>query len=514
MGLTFSPVRPSARIDTVLTMHAMRPFALILIATFALIAAGCGGSSTTAGGIGTGPSPAAELKPGALVYWETATDPGSDQWQQAEDLLRRFPDGGKWIEKLREEIADEGLNWEQDVKPVLGETTAVAAYPGSGAETGLVVGLTNPDDPDKLVALVKKHNTQTLAPDPTVTRVVGDWVVVAESEAAIDAALKTSSGGSLADEQSFTSAMAGLPDDTLSRLYADPAAALEAFGSADAEVARAFTRLGLDGLDYAAAWVKATDDGAELAFTAGGEGAARLLGAGQPYSSALLERVPTDALAFMSFQGPGATRQLEERKTNPLYAMGLRQFERELGVKLEDLVSLADGEVAFFARMALPIPELTLMLESDNPEQARASAEKLLRAFAEREGGQVTEDGEVTTAIIDGFPVNLGSVGDVVVFSTSKDAFEELAATADKLPDSDRWRSALEAADAPDEYTSLAYADLGDAVALLQVYLGVSGRSEHLPPEVARNLEALKTLVAWGTLDGDVASARAFVEID
>jgi hypothetical protein len=513
MGLTFSPVRPSARIGTVLTMHTMRRFAPVMIATFALIAAGCGGSTTTAGGIGTGPSPAAELKPGALVYWETATDPGSDQWQQAEELLRRFPDGEKWLVDLRKKFTAEGVDWEEDVKPALGETSAVAVYPGSGDDTGLVVGLTNPADTEKTVALVEKLDART-PDDPTVTRVVGDWVVVAENEAALGAALKTGSSGSLAEDQSFTSAMDTLPDDALSRLYADPPGALQAFASSHPDALGSFRMLGLDRLDFAAAWAKAKDEGAELGLSAGGEGAEGLLGSSEPYSSALLERVPDDALAFVSFQGRDAARQFGDRKANPLYAMALRRFEGELGVKLEDLVSLTDGEVAFYARMALPIPELTLMLDSENPQQARASAEKLLRAFAQREGGQVTEDGDVTTAVVDGLPVNLGTVDDVVVFTTSKDAFAELAASGDKLPDSDRWRSALESAGVPDRYTSLAFADLGEALGLLQAYMALSGKSEPVPPELGRNLEALRTLVAWGTLDGDVASSRAFVEID
>ena len=494
-------------------MHSMRRFAPVLIATLALIAAGCGGSTTTAGGVGTGPSPAAELKPGALVYWETATDPGSDEWQQAEELLRRFPDGEQWIEQLRTKLADKGLDWEQDVEPALGETSAVAVYPGAGDDTGLVVGLTNPTDPDKTVALVKKLDAQDPG-EPTLTRVVGDWVVVAENEAAFGAALKTASGGSLADDQRFGSAMGTVPGDALSRLYADPAEALEAFASSDPDALDAFRMLGADRLDFAAAWAKAKDDGAELGLSAGGEGASGVLGDGEPYSSSLLERVPDDALVFLSFQGRAAAKQEEDLKGNPLYTMALRRFERELGVKLEELVRLTDGEIAFYARMALPIPELTLMLDSQNPGQARASAEKLLRAFAEREGGQVTEDGDVTTAVVDGFAVNLGTVDGVVVFTTSKGAFDELAASGDKLPDSDRWRSALESAGVPETYTSLAYADLGETVGLLQAYLGLSGKSAPLPPDAARNLEALKTLVAWGTLDGDVASTRAFVEID
>ena len=481
----------------------MRAAGVALFAALALVA--CGGEQV---GARDGASPAAELKPGALVYWETVSDSGSDQWQQAEELLRRFPEGDKWIGQLRKLVADEGLDWEQDVQPALGETTAVAVYP-----TNNVVGLTNPEDPDKTVALVAKLEKSELD-DPTVTRVVGDWVVVSENEAAIDGALQTGSGGSLAADPSFKAATDELPDDALSRLYVDPAGALGAFASADPAAAGAFRMLGVDGLDFAVGWARAKDDGAELAFSAGGEGAGRLLGTGEPYASALLERVPEDAFAFVSFQGRAATSQLEELKGNPLYAMGLRQFERELGVKVEELVSLAEGEVAFYARTALPFPELTLMLDADNPERARVGAEKLLRALAQREGGEVTEDGGVTRAVIEELTVNLGSVEDLVVFTTSKDAFDELAGPGDKLPKSDRWRSALESAGVPDEYTSLAYVDLAEAVPLLQAYRESAGQTD-ITPEVTRNLEALKTLVAWGTSDSrDVASARAFVEID
>ena len=486
-------------------MDAVRSVYLILAATFVLAAAGCGGSNVAA--TGSGPSPAAELKPGALVYVETVSDPGSDQWQQAEDLVRRFPDGDKWLEGLRKMLAEQGASWEQDIKPALGETTAVAVYP-TGEDVPDTVVLTNPEDPDKTIALVEKLDKHE-GSDATVTRVAGDWVVMSGRQATIDAALTTASGDSMADDESFKAAMAEIPDDALTRIYADPAAAFDLFGSGERNEARLFDRL-----DFAGAWVKARENGADLALSVGGEGAAGLLAAGRPYSSALLERVPDDALAFISFQGPAAKRQLEAFKDNPRYSMGLRRFEREVGVKLEDLLLLADGEVAFYGRLALPFPELTLLLESDNPAQTRDSAEKLLRAFAQREAGEVTEGGDVTTAVVDGFTVNLGSLENLVVFTTSKDAFDELAATGDKLPDSERFKDALETAGVPDRYTGLAYVDLAETLGLIQAYLTFTDSSKQLPPAVARNLEPLRSLVAWGTRDGDVASARAFLGID
>jgi hypothetical protein len=493
-------------------MRLMRPMYAVLLATLVLAGAGvgCGSSEVGAGG---GTSPAAELKPSALAYLEIVSDSGSTQWRQAEELLGRFPDGEKWIAELRKEIAGQGADWERDVEPALGDTTAVAVYPApDGAQSPAVVGLTKPEDPDKTLALVEKLDERS-GGDPTATRIAGEWVVLSDEEASIEAALRTS-GDSLADDAEFKAAMETLPDDVLARFYADPAAALDTFGSADIETALALRLLGLGNLDFAGAWTKAKDAGAEVALTLGGAGAGGLLGAGEPYSSALLERVPADAFAFASFQGRAATQQLEELRDNPLLAMGLLELERSVGIKLDDLVALLDGEVALYARRGLPIPELTLLLDSDNPAQARSSAEKLLRLIAREDGAAVTEDGDVTTAAFDGFTVNLKTVEGMVVLSTSKRAFDELAQTGDKLPDSDRFKAALETAGAPDEYTGLAWIDLGDAIELLKGYQETTGSSEKLSPEETRNLEALTSLVAWGTLDGDVASARAFLEID
>jgi hypothetical protein len=489
----------------------MRTLYAALVATLVLAATACG--SGDGGGAGSGPSAATQLKPGALVYWEAVSDPDSDQWQQVEDLLRRFPDGERWITELRRLVTEAGADWEQDVKPALGETAALAVYASSADSTPHVVGLTNPSDPDKTIALVKKLDAKE-GGDPTVTRVVGDWVVLSDKDAAIDAALKTDSGGALADDERFTSAMDKLPEDALTRLYADPSGALRAFGGADPDVTNAFKMLGVDRLDFAGAWAKAKDNGAEVAFALSGEGASRVLGTGEPYVSALLERVPEDAFAFISFQGQAVTQQLEGLRDNPVLAMGLQEFERELGIKLEELLALFDGEVAFYARPAAPIPELTLLLDSDNVEQTRASADKLLGAIAQRLGGQVTEAGGVTTANFGGFTVNVGSLEDAVVLTTSKSGLADLEGSGGKLADSDRYKAALDAAGVPDEYTGLTYVDLAEAIELLKSYLGFAGQSEQLPPQVERNLEPLKSLVSWGTLDGNVASALAFVEID
>ncbi len=157
--------------------------AVALLAALTLLTA-CGGSN-----VGAAPaSSAGLLKPGAIVYWQTVSDPDSAEWKQAEDLLARFPDGDRWLAQLKEELQAEGVTWEQDVKPALGPVVDVAVYRGGGTESPAVVGLTNPEDKDKLLALVRKLNAKS--DEPAIARVVGDWVAISDREESIDAALK------------------------------------------------------------------------------------------------------------------------------------------------------------------------------------------------------------------------------------------------------------------------------------------------------------------------------------
>jgi len=483
----------------------MRAAWIAMLSTLVLApaAAGCGSEDLGAGS----ESAAEQLKPGALVYWETVSDPDSDQWDQVEELIRRFPDGDKWIAELRRELeSDEDVSWEDDVKPAIGDQVAVAVY-ATSMEDVHVVGLTNPDDPDKTVALVKKLDEGDDG-EPTVTRVVGDWVVIGESAGDIDQALK-GEAAALADADAFTNAMDELPDDAASRVYFDAARAVDALGGADPEILKALRQFGLTQLDFAGAWAKARDDGAELGAAVSGEGADKLLGNGEPYASKLLDRVPADAFAFYSIQGEGATQQFEGLRDNPLYGMALREFEKEVGVRVQDLLDLFGGEVALYAAPGAPIPEVTLLLESDDPEQGRESVRRMLRVLAQRLGGEVTESGDVTTATFEGFAVHAGSVERAVVLSTSKAAFEQVD---ESLSEDDEFKDALEAADAPDEYTGLLWADLSEATELALDYATASG--EDVPPDVSRNLEPLRSLVVYGTQDGSLATSLAFLEIE
>jgi hypothetical protein len=482
-------------------------FALAALVSALVLAAGCGGEN-----LGAGESPAADLvKAGALVYWEVEGDPESDQWRQVEELLKRFPDGEKWIAELEKSFeSDTELTWEE-VKEALSGETAVVVYARSLSDVQ-VVGLVRPDDPDEAIAFIERANKLEDHPeDRLVARKVDDWVAVSDKAASIDAALKGEGGQALSDVQAFDEGMAELPDDALSRVWVDVATALKTFGSADPESAGMFRTLGLDEIDFAGAWAKARDDGAEVAGVLRGEGADKLLGAADEYTSELLDLVPADAFAVYTFQGTGITQQFEALRDNPLYGMVLGEFERQAGVRLEEIVRLFEGEVVFYAAPGAPIPELTLLLDAEDPARARASAERILRSLADAAGAEVTEDGDVTTAVFPGFTINLGTAEGTVVLTTTKDAVAELGGSGEKLPDTDRYQDALAAADAPEEYTTLLYVDLAETVELIMGFASSSG--EVVPPEVSRNLEPLRSLVAYGEKDGDLGRSLLFVEI-
>ena len=103
-------------------------------------------------------------------------------------------------------------------------------------------------------------------------------------------------------------------------------------------------------------------------------------------------------------------------------------------------------------------------------------------------------------------------VDDTLVLTTTKDAITALGSSGEKLADTDRYKDALEAAGAPDQYTGLAWIDLKETIDLIMGFASLSGES--VPPEVSRNLEPLRSLVAYGEKDGNLVKSLVFVGIE
>jgi hypothetical protein len=492
----------------------MRSLVVLLAAlALALSAAACGGGSEA----GAGGDAAAVVPAGAALYVSGNTDFEGDQWQAAADLVSRFPDGDKAIADLMSEFeSEENVDFEQDVKPALGPEVAfvVLDFPTDGGDPA-VVALTQPDDEQKLQALLEKGS------DPTVSEQLEGWTLVSDQQSSIDRFKEMRSEGALADSDAFQEAMGGLEGDSLVSLYVG-GEALEKAAQSDPS----FEREQLDTLvpggkiPSIGAVARAEENGARIhgqAFFADDvEGSALV---SPSFDAKLPDEVPAGVLAYLSFN------DLEEQfsafrdalaQADPAFESQLGQIEGAVGVSLEeDLAPLFAGEGAVYVRQGGLIPEVTLVTTVEDEQQAVATVDDLvsgLGAFAPlAEPTRVDIEGVEAREVPIQPPFSLvyGAFDGKLVITSARSGIADLRGDRDVFADEDTFSEAKERAGLPDETTGFVYVNLEDVLPLV---LGFAGGA--LPPEVSANTDPLQSLVAWGTADGRKATFSLFVGIE
>ena len=88
-----------------------------LLATVAVGLAGCGGGSATTSA--SGESGSKLVRSDALAFVAIDSDLGSSQWQQLDELSKKFPGRSKALAQLKQRLAENGVDYENDVKPVV-----------------------------------------------------------------------------------------------------------------------------------------------------------------------------------------------------------------------------------------------------------------------------------------------------------------------------------------------------------------------------------------------------------
>jgi hypothetical protein len=490
-------------------MRKRRIFFLGLLATLAIVAAGCGG-----GGGKTrvsGPSGAGLVRSTALAFISIDSDLGSSQWQQVDDLSHKFPGRSKALERLRQELAKHDIDYGRDVEPALGPEVDVAAAAGSTPNATSFVVLTKPDDADKYKELVKKLNASDTSGKPAVYREVNGWYALSDSQAKIDATLKPQGEVPLSDNGTFKEALGKLPDDALAKAYVNGPELARAAGEAARQNGSSFdpSAVGLDKLEFISASLSAENDGLRVHGAAQGAGTSAL-GKGD-YSSKLLGGVPGDALAFLTFQGGGSADQLQKLQSRP----EIQRLERQLGVSFADLLDLFRNEVAFYVRPAIGIPELTLALTTDDQSRALATLDRLADRLAPLAGGRVRSGEQgghpVKTVDFGQFAVHYGGLGDKVIITSGVNGIADYAASGQRLPDSADLKDARAAAGMPDTTGPFTYVDLKNAIPLIEGLAGLAGETPS--SEVTENLRPLRSFLAWTTGSGDSRTFDAFLEI-
>jgi hypothetical protein len=214
-------------------MRPLRYLAALLacLAAVAVATSGCGGSSSSSSGLGTVLAYVPADTPFAL---ELDTDLKDSQYKALDAIVNRFPgaDTIKSVIKAQLMSGVKGVNFDEDVKPLLGNpavisATDVGSFLSSSEQAGFVAAL-EVTDKDALQSLIDKTKPQkrgevagaTVYQDAaTFFAVKDDVVVLAGSRPLLEAALKRADGGDHLSESDFEAGLNGLPTDALARVY-------------------------------------------------------------------------------------------------------------------------------------------------------------------------------------------------------------------------------------------------------------------------------------------------------
>jgi len=495
-------------------MQAVRLFRLALIGAAALVLAGCGASDKASSG-------AAEIVPAnAPAFVAVDSNADSSQWQQIEELLKKFPDGGQVFSMLRSSFeGDTKLDWERDVKPALGDEIDLVwlDFQARGAN---VVAVTKPKDKEKFKAAVEKANESDETNEQLIVGEFEDWLVLSDSQAKIDRfKQQVPEGDSLADDSTYEDATAELPDDSLVSVFARGRALLQVIeDTALLPTGSLFQLQAGQRPEFIAAAIAAQDEG--MRFVTASRTEDQSADQVETFESKLLADVPGDAVAFLAFHGGDVLdKQLQQLQGEAMAQGALEQFERMFGLKIDAITGLFKNEVALYARAGTPFPEVTLLLEAPNEQEALATVDNLLMQLtkvAPAQPCQPQEQAGVTVKCVgfQGFSIRYAAFDGKVVVTTGAQSIEEIRSGGPRLADDDAFKDARDAAGVPDETAGFVWLDFEDGLPLVLGLAEASGDSDEIPQEIRRNLEPLRSLVAWADSEGRTSSAELFLAID
>jgi hypothetical protein len=356
---------------------------------------------------------------------------------------------------------------------------------------------------------------------------VGDnAVLISNTRAGLTKAIdvRSGNGDSMADSEAFKDAMARLPEDNLAVGYVDggqlallaqTAAALAPAGAEQAGQLAQMQQLTdqLKAIRSIAFSASAEDDGARFrAVAAVDKGEIEKLGLGgsEPFDPALDERVPADAIVYVSFKdlGPQLWKTVKNFSAQvPNFDQQVQMLQAQTGVNIEDdLIPLLSGEHALYLRGSTP-PSGALLLAPEDAAKGAATIQKLttLAALGGVQGLKPLASGEGQQADVDGQAVFWRRDGDVIALGAG-----DLTAGSEPdaaLSDDADYKATREAAGVPDETSTFFYADVPGIAQLAE------STGEAMEPEAKANLEHVGGVVGWATIDDDSASTDLFVHV-
>jgi hypothetical protein len=485
-------------------MNSVRTLTVLVLALLSL-AVGCGEQGAASGPAGASIAPAS-----AAFFVSIRTDSGSDQWQQAEDLIAKFPDGQRAVDSFLEELSGKGIDFQGDLQPALGPETDIVGLDLSGE--GEFVGLTQPDDVQKLKDVLAKLDATV------VTRDVDGWTAFAETEAALDQFEAARDDGSLEGSSDYQDALAQVNEDALALVYVNGSAVQDQMPTEPGVPPEALDSLFGGKVPSMAFSLAAQEDGAKV------EGAALLADenlaiAPENFKAELPDEIPGGALVYLGFndleQALSAYRDALA-EADPDVDRDIARIEAELGVSLEeDVFPLFADEAALYVRPGLLIPEVTLITHVEDEQAAMTTVDKVVAALAEyvpaaQQVNEVEIDGIQAKEVAVSPPISVyyAAFDGHLVVTTSRDGIAQLRQDDDRLADDSAFNDALEQAGVPEETAGFAYVNLHEAIPYVLNYVGT------IPDEVRRNIEPLESLVLYSSKDGRTLKFAGFLGVD
>ena len=409
-------------------MRALK--ASVLAVCAALAVAGCGGGDS-----GSPLETALSYLPkDAQVVVALDTDLEGGQYRSLNSMIEEFAFSGEIRDRLREQLP-ESTDFENDIRPLLGNPLVVG-LPSAG---GAAIGAAQVEDEDKLNELVEKEKARKVGEaagaalyqsGATSFATEGDVVTFAGNERDLRAALERADGDDHFDEETFTSALDGLPEEALLRIYAD----VEALLKSDSGSARARRSQWIGSLRTLGQTVVAKDERLETAFRLRTEG--DLSEEDLPIASG--EEAPgvisREGEVGLGIRDLAHTIRFAERTAQAIdpsgfgdYAQAKRTIDTQLGVSLDDdLIAQLNGNLS--ASVAVD-GGFGVRAELDDPAAFRRTLAKIapvLPDFAEGAGFGPVELGQVdgrdtiyTLTSPDGGLVAFGVVNDVLAVASS-----------------------------------------------------------------------------------------------
>ncbi|HEY0317217.1 MAG TPA: DUF3352 domain-containing protein [Solirubrobacterales bacterium] len=229
-------------------------------AALALVIGGCSGGGDSSGG----GDPATLAPVDAPVYVEATVRPEGSLAKNVESLtadVAGITDPGGLIVGMLESEAEssgEELDFEKEIEPWLGEKAGLFLQEYDGEDFqgyGIAIEST---DAGATQDFVDKHGKEDrdgtyegidfkVSDDETVVGVVGGFLAIAEDKKSFEAMVDSFDGESLADLDSYTSAVDNVPDGSLADVFVDVGGLIEeAGGSVDPEAKQFLESAGIE----------------------------------------------------------------------------------------------------------------------------------------------------------------------------------------------------------------------------------------------------------------------------